>query len=301
MPGPKGLFHRASVQSGAALRQLTPDQSAGLRAGLLEQLGTTRSNIDKLQELPAEEVVRAGVLAGIKRLAGSNPAPGTGSLSWGPTVDGKILPRHPFDPNGPAVSAGVPLLVGTVLNEFANSVQAGDPTLDDLPMEEIRKRLTAQRGAKADAILATFRKAHPKATPYELFSIISGTTARINALTQAERKAALGAAPAYNWWFHWQTPVLDGKARAFHTAELAFCFYNTDRCAGLTGGGPRPRTLAAKIADAWINFARNGDPNHAGLPKWPAFTAADCPTMIFNDVCVMRNNPDKAERDSLRA
>jgi para-nitrobenzyl esterase len=177
-----------------------------------------------------------------------------------------------------------------------------DPTLDDMPIEEVRRRLTAQRGDKAETILAAFRKARPKATPYELLSIITATGgARMTANTQAERKAAQGAAPAYLFWFQWQTPVLDGKPRAFHGSDLAFCFYNTDRCASQTGGGPRPRALAARVADAWINFARNGDPNHPGLPKWPKFTAAECPTMIFDDQCVMRNNPDKAELDSLRS
>jgi len=144
----------------------------------------------------------------------------------------------------------VPLLVGTVLNEFANSIQAGDPSLDDMSVEEARKRLSAQRGDKADQVLDVFQRKYPNATPYELFSRISASTQRQNAVTQAERKMAQGAAPAYLYWFQWQTPILDGRPRAFHCAELPFVFYNTDRCATMTGGGADARDLAGRMADA---------------------------------------------------
>jgi para-nitrobenzyl esterase len=305
MPSAKGLFHRASIQSGSSLRQIDAADSAKTAALLLQELGLSRANLDRIQELPNEQIVQAAQNAARKLQAaggGRGAAGPGGAMRWGPTVDGKILPRHPFDPDGPAVSADVPMMVGTVLNEQNNSIQQGDPSLDEMSLDEVRKRLTAQRGDRANAIIEVFQKGHPRATPYELFSRINGAASRQNAITQAERKATQKAAPAFNYWFVWQTPVLDGRPRAFHCSELSFCFYNAhDRCAPLTGGGPDARALAAKVADAWINFARNGDPNHAGIPKWPAFTAAECPTMIFDNTCAMRNDPDRAERDSLRA
>jgi len=127
-------------------------------------------------------------------------------------------------------------------------------------------------------------------------SRISAASVRQGAITQAELKSAQKAAPVFNYWFTWQTPVLDGRPGAFHCSEIAFVFDNTDRCAPMTGGGPLPRAVAAKMSDAWINFARHGDPNHSGLPHWPAFTAEQCPTMIFDTECVMKNNPDTEER-----
>ena len=94
--------------------------------------------------------------------------------------------------------------------------------------------------------------------------------------------------------------MLDGRPGAFHCSELAFVFDTTDRCAPMTGGGSGPRALAAKVSDAWISFARNGDPNHSELPHWPSFTAEQCPTMVFDTECMMmRNNPDSAERKVL--
>jgi para-nitrobenzyl esterase len=300
MPAAKGLFHRAAAQSGSALRQLTPDRSAALSAATLSELGLTRATIDKIQELPPEAIVAAGLRAQ-RRLQPVAPPPGTGGgLNWGPTVDGRSIPRHAWDPKAPEYSANVPLLVGSVLNEFGNSIQAGDPSLDTMTLDQVRARLADQRGAKASDILALFQRKFPKATPYEWLSRVTGMTARTNAVAQATLKAEQQGAPAYVYWFQWQTPVLDGRPRAFHCAELPFVFANTDRCAAMTGGGADARALAAKIADAWIAFARTGKPGHPGLPAWPAFSPAVGQTMIFDATCAVKNDPDKAERDALR-
>jgi para-nitrobenzyl esterase len=296
MPSAKGLYQRAGIQSGSGVRKPAQDRSGELAAAVLQELGLNKSSIDKLQELPYERIVEAGLIAQ-RKMNPTPAAPGTGGgVSWGPVVDGKVLPEHPWDPKASALSADVPLLVGTVLNEFGNSIQAGDPKLDEMSMDEVTKRLTAQRGDKAAQVLDTFRKSYPKATPYELFSRISGMTARQNAVTQAERKAAQNAAPAYLYWFQWQTPVLDGRPRAFHCSELPFVFYNTDRCATMTGGGGEARELGGKMADAWIAFARSGNPNHKGLPKWPEFAPAQCQTMVFDTTCAVQNAPDGEHR-----
>ena len=121
---------------------------------------------------------------------------------------------------------------------------------------------------------------------------------RQGAVVQAERKTAQGT-PAYLYWFTWKTPVLDGRPRSIHCCDLPFCFDNTDREENLTGGGPRPRELAAAVSDAWIHFARFGNPNHGGLPHWSAFSKESCPTMIFDTQCQLQNNPDREERQVL--
>ncbi len=301
MPSAEGLFHRAVVESGSMVGPGN-DRSPEVAAAVIAELALSKETIEKIQELPNETIVEAGV-RGLRKLQTGPPAvPGTGGggLGWAPVVDGKILPRSPWYPDGPSYSAKVPLLVGTVLNEFTNSVQMADATLDSMNMDEVKRRLTAQYKDRTDHIVEVFQKEHPNATPFELLSRInSGGGPRQNAVTQAERKATQGGAPAYLYWFQWQTPVLDGRPRAYHCSELPFVFYNTDRCAAMTGGGPGPRELAGKIADAWINFAKNGDPNHSGLPHWPKFTAADCPTMIFDNETVLKNNPDTAERKAI--
>jgi para-nitrobenzyl esterase len=302
MPAAQGLFHRAAVQSGSPInRAAATDRSQELAATVLVELGLTANTIDKIQGFQDYEVVEAGFHAQQKLQAGATPEAGGGGVSWAPIVDGKHIPAPTWYPKAPSMSANVPLLVGSVLNEQTTSTMMHDLTLDDMSMDEAKKRLNLQYKDRTDHVVEVFQKEHPKATPFELLSrITSSAGARDNAVTQAERKAALGAAPAYLYWYQWQTPILDGKPRAFHTSELAFVFYNTDRCAWQTGGGPGPRALSAKIADAWINFARNGDPNHPGLPQWPKFNKEQCPTMIFDSECAVKNNPDTTERSAVK-
>ncbi|HKX31555.1 MAG TPA: carboxylesterase family protein, partial [Blastocatellia bacterium] len=297
MPAAKGLFHRAIIQSGSSLRQAPPERSAQLAAAVMAELGLNASTINQLHELPYQRLTEAAIAA-IRKLNPTPAVPGSGmGINWGPTVDGRILPQHSFDPAAPSYSANIPLMVGTVLNEFTTGI--GNQQFESLTNEELKKRVTATRGDRAEQIIEVFRRVHPNAKPCDLLSRINAAGPRQNAVTQAERKAAQAAAPAYLYWFTWQTPVLDGRPRAFHCAELPFVFYNTDRCAAMTGGTTEARALSAKVADAWINFARKGDPNHSGLPKWRAFAADQCPTMIFDNKCELKNNPDGEERQAI--
>lgn len=148
-------------------------------------------------------------------------------------------------------------------------------------------------------MIAAFRARTPSAKPFDVWSRIASAGVRENAIKQATAKAALGEAPAYLYWFTWQTPILDGRPRAFHCSEIAFAFDNTDRCETMTGGGPDARALAAKVSGAWINFARTGSPDHAGLPHWSPFAADTVPTLIFDNEPVLLNSPDKDEQKSI--
>src|SRR5215472_11553381 len=290
MPSAKGLFHKAIIESGSSLRQSAPESSAKLAAGVLSELGLSGSQIDRLQELPYEQVVAAGVAAQRKLVPRGGNIPGSGTgVNWGPTVDGRVLPQHAFDPAAPAISSDVPMIIGTVLNEFTTGI--GHPEYESMTLDEARKRIDARYGTKTGRILEAFQKAYPSAKPFDLMSLIFATPTRQNAITQAERKAAQKAAPAYLHWFTWQTPVLNGRPRAFHCSELPFVFDNTDRCAAMTGGTQEARELGAKMSECWINFARKGDPNHSGVPKWAAFTPDKVPTMIFDNKCELKNDP----------
>ena len=299
MPSAKGLFHRGAVQSGSLLNASTADDSAKLAAAVIGQLGLSSSDIDKIQQVPVEQLVGAGVAA-VRSLAPPFQPGGPFRLprfGWQPTVDGRTLPTEPYDPVAPEISRQVPLLVGTVRNEFASALF--DPKLATLTDSELTQRVSLQYKDRSQHIIDVFRAAHPGESPGELMARISTAPVRQSAVTQAERQAALGGAPVYTYWFCWRTPVLDGRPGVFHCAELPFVFDNTDRCAAMTGGGPVPRALAANVSQAWINFARRGDPNHPGLPKWPAFTSRDKAVMIFDNRSEAKIDPDRDERQAL--
>ena len=299
MPAAKGLFHRAAVQSGSLMNAAKPEDSGKLGAAVVQQLGLSATQIDQIHDVPVDKLISAGIAA-VRSFAQPFSPGRTFSLpriGWQPTADGTNLPSQPWDPAAPALTADVPVIVGTVLNEFSTGLY--DTKLPTLTDAELLERVKGIRGDKAAHIIEVFRSAHPGEKPGDIFSRISAAPVRQGGITQCERKAAQNAAPAFNYWFTWKTPVLDNRPGAFHCAELAFVFDNTDRCAAMTGGGPGPRALAAKVSDAWVHFARSGDPNHSGLPHWPSFTAEQCPTMIFDTECVVRNNPDGAERKVL--
>jgi para-nitrobenzyl esterase len=306
MPQAKGLFHKAIVQSGSMRRMLTPEFSARLADAVAREAGVAKDHPEALQSMPFDRFVTAAQIAAKKVY----PAPDYsrpldfGSHcefnAWGPTVDDGLLPEHPFRTGAPAVSAGVPLIVGSTLTEFAIGFM--DPQFEKLTFDELRKRLVRGHGAEpGQRILDAFRRGHPDASAAKLFAIWYSSGARHAAVQQAALKAARGGAPAYLYWFAWDSPILDGRLHSFHCAELPFVFDNTDRCDHMTGGGPEARALAARISTAWVQFARTGNPNHGGLPQWPAFDGVDRSTMIFDDTCSVKDDPDGEELKALDA
>jgi len=217
-------------------------------------------------------------------------------LGWAPVVDGRVLPRQPFEPDAPAQSAHIPLLVGTTLNEFVTAINHPE----EMEMDDalLKTRVEGAFGNNAGSIIDAARSVYPNARPFELWSVIAVSGVRASALSQAQLKAAQNAAPAFCYQFAWQTPVLSGRPMSFHCSEIAFVFDNTDRCENMTGGGPAARDLAARVSDAWIHFARTGDPNHPGLPHWAPLTAATHATMVFDTHCELRQRFDQALQDA---
>jgi len=306
MPGAKGLFHKAIVESGSMRRMLTPDFSAKLADAVLKEAGASKARLEALQSMPFDRLVTAAQIAA-KRVypAGNYTRPiDFGSHCefnpWGPTVDGSILPEHPFWTSAPAASADVPLIVGSTLTEFGIGFM--DPGFEKLTFDELRNRLVRGHGREnGQPILDAFRRGHPDASAAKLFAIWFSSGARHAAVRQAALKAAQGGVPAYLYWFAWDSPILDGRLHSFHCSEMPFVFDNTDRCDHMTGGGPEARALAARISGAWVQFARTGNPNHSGLPEWPAFNAGQRPTMILDNTCAVKNDPDGEEQKALDA
>ena len=299
MPAARGLFHKAAVLSGSTLRQATPDVSQRLSAAVLQELGVSKGNLTRLHEIGTDALLDAGIAAQRKLAQGATPA--APAPNWGPVLDGRVIPQHTFDPAAPAMSANVPMIIGNTFVEFGGGM--GNPDAHLLTVEQLQERLGPLVGASARDVVKAYQSIFPAAKPFEILGVVQGTRAyRLAAVTQAERKAAQNAAPAFMYWFGWKTPVFDGRPLAYHCQDLAFWFDNIDLAAQATGGTDDARKLATAMSRALVAFARTGNPGHDGLPKWPAFTAGTRATMVFeNERSTVRNDPDGAARRLLSA
>jgi para-nitrobenzyl esterase len=123
---------------------------------------------------------------------------------------------------------------------------------------------------------------------------------RNNVVKMAGLKHTLNAAPAYAYYFKWQTPILDGLPGAWHTAELQFCFDNTKRCEQGTGNTPEAQALAKKMASSWAQFAATGNPSVAGL-NWQPSDPQSNKTMTWDNECRMANDPDGDARKIIQS
>jgi para-nitrobenzyl esterase len=288
MPAAKGLFHRAAIQSGPGLKMMERDQATKVAELLLHELGLEKTQLRELQKLPLERILTAH-FAVLGKLP-ARPAGGA-RVGFSPVVDGTVLPRHPFHPDAPALSADVPIIVGYNRTE-ATFFLASDPSAPKMTDEGLQKRAQPLFGDGSQRVIDLYRKLHPGLNPYELFVLISTDSSMgINSIKLAERKAALGKAPAYLYTFSWETPV--GGLKSPHTLEIPFVFNNIAIAKPLVGDGPEPRALAEKVCDAWVAFARTGNPNVPSLPTWPAFNDQERATMLFD-------NDSKVEKDPIR-
>ncbi|MCX6903214.1 MAG: carboxylesterase family protein [Verrucomicrobia bacterium] len=284
MPAAQGLFHRAAVQSGAMERRgnsRAPDSKLAL--ALLEELGLNRTNIDGLQQVPADRLV-AAYRAALQK-PGANRHGG-----FGPTVDGRGIPAAHWGETAPAISANVPMITGSNQNESVNAVD--NPASAQMTDAELMAKLTERYHDKAAAIAEAYRKQYPRESPFGIWATVAASEARRNAMTQAEKKAALGAAPAFEYVYAWRTPALEGRPGTFHSAEISMVFDNADKCVNYSGLTPEALEMSFNMSSAWAHFARSGNPNHPGIPHWPAFEKSKRSTMIFNTPCLVKDDPE---------
>jgi para-nitrobenzyl esterase len=291
VPAAKGLFHRAIVQSGPFLKFLSPDYSGRLAELVLAEVGLSKSRVRELQTIPVDRLSGAGEEA-MKKMPTHRSLLRQvyGEDNWGPTVDGRIVPGHPFDPGAPEISADIPLLTGSNLHEFVNGLDR--PEAQAMQMDELHQLVSQEFGKQSKGIIDAYRHDYPRATPFDLFATIAAASVRRPACEQATKKAALSRAPAYAYIYAWRTPVLDGRPGPFHASELAFTFDNAQLCDHYSGGSTEAIMLSKQISTAWVSFARTGNPNHNDLPHWPKYTSERKATMQFDSTCAVRNDPE---------
>jgi len=302
MPSAKGLFHKAVALSGSLLKAAEKTDSEKLGAYILKEANLSGSEIHKLQDLPWKDYLTLANNANkkLREDAGIPASAGPGIGGFRPVVDGVYLPQHPYFPEATSYSANVPTLICTTFYE--RSPSSFDSSLENISREQAKEQLKTIRGfgtsvaENASAVYDAYEKSFPDRKPIEILSLAISN--RKNAVAFADAKSRQ-AAPVYMAWFGWNPPLFDGRLRAFHTLDICFWFYNTDRQLSHSGGGARPRKLSEKMAGSLLQFMKTGSPNIPGLPTWSRYSPSQGETMVLNDVSSVQNDPDREARKAL--
>jgi para-nitrobenzyl esterase len=291
MPAAQGLYHKAIVQSGPSVESMDTAAATDTARQVMQELGV--STVRDLVAAPAETLLAAqnSVLARISALSFANRR----RQGFNPVIDGVVLPGGPFAPMAPAISADVPLMIGTNKDEM-NLFFGTAPWAEGLAEDRLADAARPFLGDRTAAIVGAYRAAEPNASPRDVvLRIVTDQAMRMPSLTIADRKVALHAAPAYVYLFTWETVVAEGKLGSCHALEIPFVFDTLDKTR-LTGDAPTRGMLAEAMSRAWIEFAYKDNPNHGGIPYWPAYNSIERPTMLFDLQCRVENDPLGAER-----
>jgi para-nitrobenzyl esterase len=264
-PLAKGLFQKAIAESGSSFAPL--QGAAGEAGGVIPTLAFAEANGRAwLESLGAHTLAEARALSAETLDAGQR-APG--APRFAPAADGYVIPGDFFPLWRAGQFSDVPLLVGHTSNEWGSGGSAVAP-------EQFEKQVRDGYGAKAEAILAVY----PHATEAEA----TRSAARLrsdsfvwNGFTWARLQAEDGKAPVYAYWFH--RPTAQSPDGSPHGSEVAFVFGNEDKRPGRAAWSEADRALSRQLQGYWVNFAKAGDPNGAGLPQWPQF-APGKPTVM---------------------
>jgi para-nitrobenzyl esterase len=300
MPEARGLFHRAMIQSGAAIRVRSHERAAAMTEAVMRELGIARDDHERLHEVPADRL--AAVIAPAVRAVGRPELPLLDRYDFGPTVDGTDLPTQPFDPTASEIARDIPLLIGGTREESGFFLGDDDEVWERRVTEDsLRRRIAAVAGAEAGRVLDLYRTLRPGASNEDLLiAALTGSNFWVRTVMLAERKAAQGkadqgGAPVWMYSLDWRSPACDGRLQAHHAMDLPFVFDTTD-VPDTTRGAPGARELAAIVSGTWASFARTGNPENPSLPHWPAYTPQQRATMVFDRDCRVVTDPDRDAR-----
>ena len=301
MPAAHGLFHKAIAQScSGSLRGLERTIAARTSHDLATRLGLPAATGSALQAIPTERL-----------LAATGPAPQTiptersiaaARGAFRPIVDGRALPRHPFHPDAPPISAAIPYMVGNTATETTSGA-ASDRNNFLLGTDEVRRRVADSLRtdeAETTRVLQGYQAAYPTYSPSEIMLAITTDYQFIrNTLQQARLQAAAGPAPVYAYVFTWRTPVMDGLLKSPHMGELPFIFGTTEAAVGRVGESSDHGPLTTMMIATWSAFARTGNPNNPTLPPWPRYDGHDRLTMQLDVASAVARDPGGQARNLL--
>ena len=286
-----GLFHRAATMSGQQLTVSGPLHAAARTRALLDEAGVPAGRAAELARMPVKDLQSA-------HAATVDPFIGRGACYMGPVLDERTLTRHPFYPDAPPQSAGIPMMIGNTHDETRSLIGRGDASAWTVSWEELPRKLEQELRVdiSGDLVVAEYRRLYPRYSPSDVF--FSATTAGRSwraAIVEAELRAQQGS-PAYAYQLDWGSPEDGGRWGAFHTLDIPLMFGTLTAAGSRTGDGAAARRVCATMQQALLAFMRAGDPNYPSLPRWEPYTMQRRQTMIFDVEPRLADDPRGDER-----
>ena len=294
MPAAKGLFHKAIIQSGTLINTMIKEKSQSLGLAVLKNLGRTPNDLEELDTISYMDLVKAGNDA-IAEISGPRKPESPSMFGFAPSADGVVLLQQPFSPGFADISYGIPLMMGSTLNELMRTFYGEK----DMTLQQAKDSLAIEYGNKTDQYIELFAKAYPDYTPQDLLSI--DNVFRPFTIRTADARAMETSTPLYVYLLAWKSPVDSASRGSFHGLDIPLAFNNVDLRPDWTGNSDEAWKLAGKMSSAWINFVKTGNPNVAGvLPKWEPYTAENGATMYFDNECRIVHNHDRELMNFIR-
>ena len=285
-PAAAGLFHRAITMSG---QQVTASGPLNATARARAYLQALKATPDDLLRMPTERLVEG--------LAATDPIIG-GGVYMGPVLDMKWLTRHPFWPDANPQSNRIPMILGNTRDETRAFIDPKGPKLQGLDWSNIAERMAPdlRMDIHPEWVVAQYRQHFPDWSPERVF--YAATTAGRSWPGQVLEADARAAAGTKTWVYQvdFQSPVEPWRG-APHTMDIPLSFGTLDAEGSITGTGAAAREVSGRMMDAFIAFARSGDPNGRGIGAWPVYALPERATMIFDVATRAENDPRKWERE----
>jgi para-nitrobenzyl esterase len=291
MPVARNLFQRAATMSGQQVTASGPLNATSRARALLDALKLPADRVAEVSTLPKERILEA--------MAATDPVIGKGSLYFGPVLDERTLQQHPFYPQAPSISAHIPMMIGNTHDETRLLIGGSDPKDFSLSWEQLPEKLSANMRVDItpETVIAAYRQMYPQYSASDVF--FAATTAARSwrgALIEVEARAAQGA-PAYAYELDWKSPLEGGKWGAPHTLDIPLVFDNIGKEGALTGTSADAQKVADQMSEAFIAFARTGDPNTKAIPKWEPYQLPRRQTLLFDTQSRLDDDPRGKERE----
>ena len=290
MPSARGLFHRAILESGGGTDGATIAEAGATATLLLAELGVAAPGESELRALSTQAILDA-------------QARSAGRARFRPVTDGVVIPEPTTALAARGDLAAIPIVLGTNRDEMKQfrAMQVREPLSDAALLAEVQAAMPAGKQPEAGRVIAVIRESRrSRALPAENLDIADAVATQPMRAASTHLAELLGAhqPQTFLYLFEWESPARRGALGACHSLEMPFVFGTLDAPTQdrFAGTGPAAEQLSARMMDAWLSFARTGDPSHEGSDRWPTYEPARRATMVFGRDTRIVDAPFEEER-----